>query len=574
MSREDWPDECKNYLTAYMTNHNTKAFFGVQYTIIMTAKQDALISEEAKKHLQKELALLKEPITVVAVLSEEKDRPFDEFSRKFLTELAAITDKIRPVFEKTDGPLAAKYQVTRTPTLLIEPDHYNVRYTGAPAGEEAQSFLLALIMASTKQSVLSGPSKKRLSELKESRNIKVFVSPTCPYCPLQVLLAISAAVERNDLISTDIIEIHENRDLAEQYNAFSVPQTFIDDQIVGSGLQPEEVFVEEILTAAPVPIKAFEGAGGAQKDLVIMGAGPAGLTAAIYAARSGLNTVVLEKANIGGQVAITPLVENYPGFTRIGGKALMDMMAQQAIQYTEIHQGEEVLEAKQVDGGFEIRTSRAAYKARALLITSGAESKKLGIPGEREFQGRGVSSCVECDGFFYKDGKKVVVVGGGNTAATDALYLKNLGADVTIIHRKDKLRAESILQERLKANNVPVLWNTVIKEIQGKKSIQSVVVENIADTSVSTLPLDGLFIAIGYVPNNSLAIQLGVETDEEGYIIVDKLHRTNVKGVYAAGDITGGFKQIVTAVGQASVASSTIFEDLSATVRQESGQVT
>ncbi len=529
----------------------------------MEPKKEEFISEITKKVLQKELAQMAESVSIIAVLSDEQNKPFNNFCRELLRELSTLTDKIRPVIVDPDSKTAKKYHITRTPTLLIEPEHYAIRFTGAPAGEEARTFLLGVIMASAGITMLSDASKKRLSELKERRNIKVFVSPTCPYCPQQALHAISAAIEKSDLISTEIIEIYENKDLATEYNAFSVPQLFINDQLVGTGLQPEEVFIEEVLTAAPVDIKPFEGNGVVEKDLVIIGAGPAGLTAAIYAERSGLNSVVIEKGNIGGQVAITPVVENYPGFTRIGGKTLMDMMAQQAIQYTDIHQGEEVFDVQKTNDLFEIRTNRVAYKAKALLIAAGAESNKLDVPGEKEFQGRGVSYCASCDGYFFKDGKKVIVAGGGNTAATEALYLKNLGVDVTIVHRRDKLRAEKFLQDSLIANNVPIIWNTKVIEIRGDKSVKEVVLENVLDASTSTLLVDGVFVAIGYVPSNELAKKLGVKMDDEGYIKADKGYRTNIVGVYAAGDITGGFKQIVTAVGQGATAAAAIFEDIS-----------
>lgn len=530
----------------------------------MEPKKDEFISETTKTVLQKELTQMKEPVTLIAVLSEEQNKPFNDFCRKLLKELSTLTDKIRPVIVKPDSDIAIKYHVARTPTILIAPERYAIKFTGAPAGEEARAFLLGVIMASAGITMLSDASKKRLSELKENRNIKVFVSPTCPYCPLQVLLAICAAIEKKDLFSIEIIEIYENKDLATEFNAFSVPQTFVDNHLVGTGLQPEEVFIEEVLTAAPIEVKPFEGKGIIEKDLVIVGAGPAGLTAAIYAERSGMDTVVLEKGNIGGQVAITPVVENYPGFTRIGGKTLMDMMAQQAIQYTDIHQGEEVLDVQKTDNLFEIRTNRAAYKAKALLIAAGAESKKLNVPGEKEFQGRGISYCASCDGYFYKDGKKVFVIGGGNTAATEALYLKNIGVDVTLVQRRDKLRAEKFLQDSLVANNIPVIWNTRVTEIKGEKFVSNIVLENVTDSSTNTLPVDGVFIAIGYVPNNELAKKLGIETDDEGYIKIDKGYRTSVIGVYAAGDITGGFKQIVTAVGQGATAAEAIFEDHSA----------
>jgi thioredoxin reductase (NADPH) len=528
----------------------------------MKQKKNLLIPEESRVLLRKEFSRLNQDVKIVIFTNDKENRPFTEYSINLLRELAETSGKIKPVFEKITGDAAQKYGISRTPTLLVQPDKYNIRFTGAPAGEETRTLLLSIMMASTGSTILSKPSKERLTALKEERSIKVFVSPTCPYCPQQAALAISAAIEKPGMISAEMIEIYENRDLASQYGAVSVPQTFINDQLVAPGLQPEEVFVEEVITAAPVEIRAAELHQGMEKDVVIIGAGPAGLTAAIYAERSGLKSIVLEKANIGGQVAITPVVENYPAFTRIAGKTLMDMMAQQAITYTDIHDGEEVIDIIK-SHIFEVLTNRARYSAKAVLIAAGVESKKLDVPGEKQYQGRGVSYCAACDGYFFKDGKKVIIVGGGNTAATEALYLKNIGVDVTLIHRRDKLRAEQILQQSLADNKIPIIWNSIVREIKGDKLLTEVVLENVLDKSVSTVKVDGVFIAIGYVPNNELARKLGVETDEEGYVKVDHAHRTTVPGIYAAGDITGGFKQIVTAVGQGAVAAMSIFEDIS-----------
>jgi thioredoxin reductase (NADPH) len=529
----------------------------------MKPKKNLLIPEESRTLLRKEFRQLNEDIKIIVFTDDKANKPFNEYSVNLLSELAETSEKIKPIFEKITEDTAQKYGISGTPTLLVQPDKYNIRFTGAPAGEETRTLLLSIMMASTGSTVLSEPSKERLTALKEERAVKVFVSPTCPYCPQQAALAISAAIEKPGIISAEMIEIYENRDIASQYGVVSVPQTFINDQLVAPGLQPEEVFVEEIITAAPVQIRPAEFHEGMEKDVVIIGAGPAGLTAAIYAERSGLKSVVLEKANVGGQVAITPVVENYPAFTRIAGKTLMDMMAQQAITYTDIHVGEEVVDIIKKDGFFEVLTNRARYSAKAVLIASGVESKKLDVPGEGQYQGRGVSYCAACDGYFFKDGKKVIVVGGGNTAATEALYLKNIGVDVTLVHRRDKLRAEQILQQGLADSKIPIIWNSVVREIKGDRLLTEVVLENVLDKSVSTVKVDGVFIAIGYIPNNELAKKLGVETDEEGYVKIDHGHRTNAPGIYAAGDITGGFKQIVTAVGQGAVAAMSIFEDIS-----------
>ncbi len=529
----------------------------------MKQKKESLITEDTRKILQKEFLKLKDTLKVLVFTSKDENKSFNEYSQNLLTELSQITEKIKPKFEKIGSELAKKNNATRSPTLLIQPEKYDIRLIGAPAGEEARTFILSIIMASTGNTILSDISKKRLSDLKERRNVKVFVSPTCPYCPQQAAIAIASAIEKPGLVTTEIIDIFENRDIAEQYSVYSVPQVFIDDQLVGQGLQPEEVFIEELITAAPIKIRPVETAEKIEKDVLIIGAGPAGLTAAIYAERSGLKSVVLDKSNIGGQVALTPFVENYPGFTKIGGKTLMDMMAQQAIHYTDIHEGEEVLEIQKADGLFHIKTNKARYTAKAILIATGAESKKLGVPGEKDFQGKGVSYCAACDGYFFKDGKKVIVVGGGNTAATEALFLKNIGVDVTIVHRRDRLRAEKYLQQALSDNKIPMIWNSEVKEILGDRLVTGVKIEDIKAKSQKTIQVDGVFIAIGYAPSNEIAKKIGAEIDDEGYIKADSGYRTSVKGVYAAGDITGGVKQIVTAVGQAAVAALTIFEDLS-----------
>ena len=211
-----------------------------------------------------------------------------------------------------------------------------------------------------------------------------------------------------------------------------------------------------------------------EKDLVIIGGGPAGLTAAIYAVRAGLNSVVIEKSNLGGQVAITPVVENYPGFMRIGGKSLVDLIAQQAAQYSEVHIGEFVTEVAkdQQDGRFHLKTNHAIYITKGLVIATGVGNRALEAAGAQKFYGRGVSYCATCDGYFFKDGKQVIVVGGGNTAVTDALYLHNLGAKVTLVHWRDTLRAEQRLQESFKQSGIPALWNSEVREITGDKIVK------------------------------------------------------------------------------------------------------
>jgi thioredoxin reductase (NADPH) len=273
-----------------------------------------------------------------------------------------------------------------------------------------------------------------------------------------------------------------------------------------------------------------------------------------------LKTAVVERDTLGGQVALTPVVENYPGFTQVGGKTLVDIMVNHALQYVQIYQGEQVLEVLPGDP-FEVKTTRRTFKAKTILLATGATHRSLKVVGEQQFSGRGVSYCATCDGPLFK-GRSVLMVGGGNSAVTEALHLHNVGVAVTLVHRRDTLRAQDFLSQQLEANGIPVLWNTEIKEIQGRERVENVVLVNSQTGEVSEKAVDGVFVAIGYRPTVELAKKIGVTLTADGYIQHDKAHRTNIPGIYCAGDVEGGYKQIVTATGQGAAAAMTIFEDI------------
>lgn len=296
-------------------------------------------------------------------------------------------------------------------------------------------------------------------------------------------------------------------------------------------------------------------------DLIIIGAGPAGLTAGIYGARSGLKTLVLEEKTPGGAAADTPLVENYPGFSEgISGRDLVDKMAEHCRKAgAEIRQLERFTELNVKDEKRIVKTDRARYSASAVIIASGCHYMELGVPGEKEFRGRGVSYCTLCDGPFFK-GKKVIVIGGGNAAVVSAIHLANLTSDVKLAHRRSQLRAEEALVKDLQAQKVNVLWNTELKEINGDVKVKSVVLLNNKTNETKKTDVDGVFIQVGEVPNSQIAKEAGVEVDKWGYIIVDSRQRTNISGVYAVGDVTTSpVKQIGTAVGQAIIAATEAF---------------
>ncbi|NYT00542.1 MAG: thioredoxin-disulfide reductase [Methanocellales archaeon] len=295
-------------------------------------------------------------------------------------------------------------------------------------------------------------------------------------------------------------------------------------------------------------------------DLAVIGAGPAGLTAGIYAARSGLSTFILERATTGGLANEAWLIENYPGFDSIEGMELMDQMKKHALKYVSILPAE--VKKIEIDKNMTLYTNNNSYKSDAVILATGSLHKKLGIPGEAEFIGKGVSYCAACDGFFFKE-KKVLVVGGGNTAATEAIYLQDIGCDVTLVHRRDQLRAEKSLEKRLIKSGVKIIWNSVLEEIRGKNLVNSVLIHDLREDVSYELDFDGVFVLIGDSPNNTLASAVDVKLDGQGYIITDKKQRTNLHGVYAAGDVTGGVRQIVVACAEGAIAALSAYEDLS-----------
>jgi thioredoxin reductase (NADPH) len=298
-------------------------------------------------------------------------------------------------------------------------------------------------------------------------------------------------------------------------------------------------------------------------DVIIIGAGPAGLAAAIYTGRARLDTLVLERAVPGGQILLTDFIENYPGFAEgIAPFQLMENIRKQAERFGAKIMMEDVQEIRKEDTHWKIRGNKEEYRSKTVLVATGSDHRKLGIQGEERLTGRGVSFCATCDGAFFQN-KVVAVVGGGNWALTESLFLTRFCRKVKIIHRRDQLRAEKILQERVFDNpKIDVLWDTVIDKINGEKSLESITTRNVKDNKVSELELDGLFISIGTVPNNKIVSKF-VELNEWGEVKVGKNMTTGQKGLYAAGDVTDACpEQMATAVGTGVAAAIAITEYL------------
>ncbi len=292
-------------------------------------------------------------------------------------------------------------------------------------------------------------------------------------------------------------------------------------------------------------------------DVIIVGGGPAGLTAALYCGRARMKTLVLEKATTGGQAATTDVIENYPGFPDgIGGYELTERIKQQALEFgAEIQEIKEVI-SLEADGKLKLlKLADSTLSARSVIIATGSEPRKLEIPGVEEFHGKGVSYCATCDGAFYRD-RVVAVIGGGNSAVEEAIFLTRFASKVYIVHRRDELRADKILRERALENpKIEFIWDAHLKKILGNGKVEEMVVENKNTHERTSYQIDGVFFYIGAVPNTEFCEGL-VELDGREYIITDEALRTNVPGVFACGDCRANLlKQVAVAAGEGALAA-------------------
>jgi len=298
-------------------------------------------------------------------------------------------------------------------------------------------------------------------------------------------------------------------------------------------------------------------------DVVVVGGGPAGLTAGLYAARGGLKTLLLEGESSVSQITVTDLVENYPGFPEgINGYDLVERFKVQARQFGLVMETDDVCSLAPLRqdggtaGGWSVSGSRRAYEALTVILATGADWSRLGVPGEEAFAGKGVSYCATCDGPFYRD-KEVIVVGGGDTAVQEALFLTRFARKVTIVHRRDRLRATPVLQGRALAHErIGFAWDSVVEEIRGDAFVEGVRIRNLRNPELSRdIPADGVFVFVGLTPNTAF-VRERVDCDENGYILADREMRTSAEGIFACGDcIAKLLRQVVTACGDAATAA-------------------
>ncbi|MBQ9160409.1 MAG: thioredoxin-disulfide reductase [Methanobrevibacter sp.] len=300
-----------------------------------------------------------------------------------------------------------------------------------------------------------------------------------------------------------------------------------------------------------------------QFDIIIIGAGPGGLTAGIYAGRQGTKNLIIDKDLAGGLGREVPEMENYPGFDNISGLELIEKMKAQAVKNCQLNEMEEVQEIIKTDDEyrFTVKTNKDSYQSKSIILATGSSHRHLDAKGEEEHKGKGVSYCATCDGFFFA-GRDIIMVGGGNSALQEALYLNNLGANVTLIHRRDEFRAQKHLQDQIKEAGINTILNATVEEIKGEMLVESVILKDTKTDELTELPVNGVFISVGYIPHTELAQQLGVNLDESGHIITDTNQKTNVDYVYAIGDVCVGLKQWVVACGEGAVAATSAFTDI------------
>ncbi len=296
--------------------------------------------------------------------------------------------------------------------------------------------------------------------------------------------------------------------------------------------------------------------GPERTKLLILGSGPAGLTAALYAARAGLEPLVLTGLEIGGQVALTHIVENYPGFPEgVGGQELVDRFKAQAERFGARLVMDTATEVNLQTRPFQVKTYGNVYETDALIIATGASPRKLGVPGEAEFTGRGVSYCATCDGWFFQD-KDVIVVGGGDSALEEGLFLTRYARTVTVVHRRDQFRAGALMQKRARENpKMSFVMNTVVTEILGDEQVTGVRLRNVVTGETYEKPIDGVFIFIGHIPNTDL-FKGQLEVDERGYLKVHDWVVTSIPGVFAAGEVADSvYRQVITSAGMGAAAA-------------------
>ena len=389
-------------------------------------------------------------------------------------------------------------------------------------------------------------------------HLKIYTTDFCTYC-----VRAKTILKDIGIVDYEEVNIAGQEEMREEIagltgGRWDVPQVFIDGDYIGDDdALAQLAYSGELERIFSMKGNGKQGEGEVnRRDVVVIGSGPAGLAAALYASRAQLNTLVITGNEIGGQLSLTLDIENYPGFKNGGAANLIQDMQDQAKRFGAEIEMAYVTELDLSQRPFRIKTYGSEVEAQTLIVTTGSSPRKLEIPGELEYIGKGVSYCATCDGFFFKD-KKIVVVGGGDAAVEEGLFLTRFATTVNIVHRRDRLRANQTLQSRATdESKIEFTWNTVVTEVLGNdKEVHAVRLKDVKTGMEKSLETDGVFIFVGHLPNTSL-FEGKLTMDEKGYLVTDKRQQTNIEGVFAAGDVQDHvYRQAVTAAGTGAAAA-------------------
>lgn len=493
---------------------------------------DANLKNQVREYLQ----LLEREVVILL------SRGDDENSKKlsdFVEEIASLSDKLSVVEE--DLKFNPSFKLTAEGVS-------GVSFAGIPLGHEFESFILALLQVGGRTPKIEQEQIQMIKSIEEKLDFETIVSLSCHNCP-EVVQALNIMAVLNPNITHTMVEGSFFKGYVEELDIMSVPTTLLNNETFNIGKTSLDKILEKVIgDSSKKELNIDE-----TLDMLIVGAGVAGATSAIYGARKGLDVAMVAK-EYGGQVEDTSGIENITGMEYIEGPKYMESVRSHLNKY-EVSMYDDVEALEIVEGSpLKLKTNRGEISAKSIIIATGARWKSMGVPGEEEFKNKGVAYCTHCDGPLFKD-KKVAVIGGGNSGVEAAIELSSIAKEIILLQRSDKLKADSVLQEKLKEiSNIRVLTNVDTKALKGYNTLKSIEYENRLNGEIIKEDIDGCFIQIGLVPNTEWINN--VEKNKFGEILVDRFGATNIEGVYAAGDCTDcAFKQIVIAQGSGATAS-------------------
>lgn len=538
-----------------------------------------IIDEATKLELQSILTALTTPISLL-FFTQKNACPECIQQQKLLEALDSLSDKLN--LEIYDFVLnrdkIRNYKIDKIPaTVVVGKKDYGIRFYGLTVGYEFTSLLEAIVMVSTGESGLEPQFEILVSNINEPVHIQVMVTLTCPYCQQMVHVANQFALV-NDNIRADMVEASQFPQLVQRYDVTGVPKTIINEVHSFEGALPAEAVYLEILKAVnPEEYSRIEqmireaqgirkvkrAEEGQEYEVVIVGGGPAAMSAAIYASRKGL-AVALITNKLGGQLTYTASIENYLGLPKISGTDMTELFRNHLEEYLIAEAlGTNVVEVEKDDSGFIVSTDDdRRFRARSVIYCAGKEYRRLGVPGEERFLGRGISFCATCDAPLYRS-KQVAVVGGGNSAFTAARDLLNFASEINLIHRREEFKADAkLIREVRNASNVVFHAPMLVRGFLGKDRLTGVRLESVDGKDRYDLKIDGVFLEIGLTPN-SIALKNLIQLNEWGEVPINRDQSTTIQGLFAAGDVTDvREKQISIAVGQGALAALSAYRYL------------